>query len=1416
MATFTASESSPPLAAVIVAKLGGIPVAWGKSTAVEISGTVFDDAVSAAKILARLTGVYGGPANDAISMTETDHWITFAEKYTSSATDATTKQEMLNTLEGVLSLRTYLVGHAASLADAAVFAAMYGATDVDTNTKRWVDTCMSLEAFASTATKISAPKASTKNAKQEGKFIELTDVKEGEVVTRFPPEASGYMHVGHAKAAIINEYLARTYKGKMILRFDDTNPAKESEEFERVIQEDLNMLNVKPDHFSRTSDHFDALLEHAEKLIKAGKAFVDDSPAEKMQEERYNFKPSSRRDASVEDNMRLWQGMKSATEEGLRCCLRIKIDYKSENGAMRDPTIYRCKPEPHLSTGTKYKVYPTYDFACPLVDSIEGVTHAARTTEYHDRNDQYDFIAKACGVRVPRVLEFSRLAFINTCMSKRQLAWFVENKRVDGWSDPRFPTVRGILRRGLTLEGLRKFIISQGASQTNALMEWDKIWAINRQVIDPLAPRHTALLKEGLVTVTVKGATTKQLTVNLHPKNPDVGTKTVWCGEVCTMELSDAVTLEEGEKITLMDLGNVRVTSITRQYGMVTAVEVEVLPDDKDFAGTKKITWLPAVPEEQAIEVKCIEYAPLINVVNVAKADGEEGLKKACPAVPQKEYTLVGSSSLANIKQGDIVQINRRGFWICDEAPHADLGRPCVLIDVPDGKKKESALAVASAVAVSPADLQEAEEAFQQLSDMAKDMRKSKQDKDAIKSVTAKAKIAEDMSSLMRSLAAKSASIAAPAPKASTPAKETTPKSTGGASGKKTSKPAAAPKEAAVPAATSAPAAGGDDAGADILRKVTEQGVVVRDLKKGGTADKETIAAAVEVLLALKAEYKKVTGNDVPQAGRGGGGKKDSKKSKSEGAEKKPKEKKPKQAGGGKEKKENKNVKGETKLKVDAKKDEDLPSWYTQTIVKAEMIEYYDISGCYILRPAAYCIWDFIKEFFDGEIKKLGVENSYFPMFVPQKALELEKDHIEDFAPEVAWVTRSGQSELAEPIAIRPTSETVMYPSFRKWIQSHRDLPLRLNQWCNVVRWEFKQPQPFLRTREFLWQEGHTAYLTAEAAGVEVMQILELYARVYEELLAVPVVKGRKTEKEKFAGGDYTTTVEAYIPAAGRAIQGATSHHLGQNFAKMFKIEIENPEKPDEKQFVYQNSWGLTTRTIGVMVMVHGDDKGLVVPPRVARYQVVLIPTGIAGKNAPVAELKAKLTKLAETLRAAGVRCTTDFRDNYTPAWKYNDWELKGVPLRLELGPRDMEQQQVVIVRRDNGVKQAVPENSLVETVPTMLEAMQSDMYARALKERDASVVLVDEWSNVVPRLNEKKLLQIPFCGGKDCEGQIKELTANAATEGEDVDENAPSMGAKSLCIPFSPLREVQPGEACIRPGCDAKAQCIAMFGRSY
>ncbi|EST10206.1 Anticodon-binding [Kalmanozyma brasiliensis GHG001] len=509
---------------------------------------------------------------------------------------------------------------------------------------------------------------------------------------------------------------------------------------------------------------------------------------------------------------------------------------------------------------------------------------------------------------------------------------------------------------------------------------------------------------------------------------------------------------------------------------------------------------------------------------------------------------------------------------------------------------------------------------------------------------------------------------------------------------------------------------------------------------------------------------------------------------------------------------------------ITVRKAGDFSEWYSQVLRKGDMLDYYDVSGCYILKPWSYFVWQSIQNFFDAEIKKIGVENCYFPMFVSADVLEREKDHIEGFAPEVAWVTKAGNSDLERPVAIRPTSETVMYPYYAKWIQSHRDLPLKLNQWNSVVRWEFKHPQPFLRTREFLWQEGHTAHMTLEQADEEVMHILDLYRQVYEKLLAVPVVPGVKSEKEKFAGGYYTTTVEGFVPTTGRGIQGGTSHCLGQNFSKMFNITVEDPKAAEEhrgkdegKLHVWQNSWGLSTRTIGVMVMVHGDDDGLVMPPRVAQVQVVIIPCGIGVKTTP-AEKEAIMDacdQTAKDLKAAGIRAKADLRDNYSPGFKFNDWEMRGVPIRLEIGPKDLEKKSVVSVRRDNKAKAPLSVEGLSESIAKLLDTIHDDMFAKADAEYRSRRKVCEQWDDFTSILNDKCHVVIPWCEVEACEDEIKKRSARQATAGEAEDEKAPSMGAKSLCIPFDQKQfgEVK-GKKC--PQCGKDAKRWTMFGRSY
>lgn len=514
--------------------------------------------------------------------------------------------------------------------------------------------------------------------------------------------------------------------------------------------------------------------------------------------------------------------------------------------------------------------------------------------------------------------------------------------------------------------------------------------------------------------------------------------------------------------------------------------------------------------------------------------------------------------------------------------------------------------------------------------------------------------------------------------------------------------------------------------------------------------------------------------------------------------------------------------KGDTKLGMTKKRDEDFPGWYAEVITKSEMIEFYDISGCYILRPWSYYIWECITHWFDAQIKESGVQNCYFPCFVSQAKLQSEKDHIEGFEPEVAWVTRSGKTDLAQPIAIRPTSETIMYPAFKDWIQSHRDLPIRLNQWCNVVRWEFKNPTPFLRTREFLWQEGHSAFQSLEEADKEVMEILGYYERIYTDLLAVPVIPGKKTEKEKFPGGNYTTTVEGYIPTANRAIQGATSHSLGQNFAKMFDITYSDAER--NPQMVWQNSWGCTTRTIGVMVMVHSDDKGLVVPPRVAPLHVVIVPIPpkkVKGETkeeeeAKMKQIYAKADELFFALKQAGLKVKVDDRDNYNPGWKFNHWELKGVPLRFELGMMDLEKGHVSVARRMDAIDNPkhrinIPfGEALAGTTTDLLETIQAEMFAKATAKRDSLLTQITKWSEFNPALEKGHMVLAPFCGDVDAEEWIKE---NSKIEDLITGQNA---GAKSLCIPFKQPSDISDESMDCITGKGRKAKYWVLFGRSY
>ncbi|CAN8203249.1 unnamed protein product [Coccothraustes coccothraustes] len=1521
--SLTVDVGSPPLGALLtvehVKNDVEISVQEGKETILSVSEQVsFTDVNSIARYLARVAASAGLYGSNLLEHTEIDHWLEFSATKLSTASQFPSAIQELN---HCLSLRTYLVGNSLSLADLCVWAVLKDngtwqgqleQNKAPVHAKRWYSFLEVQRAFQSVGAKWAAgtPKVKMATEKEKkadvGKFVELPGAEMGKVIVRFPPEASGYLHIGHAKAALLNQHYQVNFKGKLIMRFDDTNPEKEKEDFEKVILEDVAMLHIKPDQFTYTSDHFETIMKYAEKLIQEGKAYVDDTPAEQMKAEREQRVESKHRNNCVNKNLQMWEEMKKGTEYGQTCCLRAKIDMSSNNGCMRDPALYRCKNQPHPRTGSTYNVYPTYDFACPIVDSIEGVTHALRTTEYHDRDEQFYWIIEALGIRKPYIWEYSRLNLNNTVLSKRKLTWFVNEGLVDGWDDPRFPTVRGVLRRGMTVEGLKQFIAAQGSSRSVVNMEWDKIWSFNKKVIDPVAPRYTALLKDAVVPVNIPEAQEEMKEVAKHPKNADVGLKPVWYSSKVLIEGADAETLAEGEVVTFINWGNIIITKLNRNAsGKIVTISAKLNLDNKDFKKTTKITWLAETPRAPLIPTVCVNYEHLITKPVLGK---DEDFKQYINRNSKQEELMLGDPCLKELKKGDIIQLQRRGFFICDQpyepvSPYSCKDAPCILIYIPDGHTKEmptsgskektkaetakkeasSGVKGKSAPVVGHTSTPACAESFEGHLIIYK---KVAAQGDVVRDLKAKKAAKEDIDKAVKQLLALKAEYKEKTgqeykpgnPPVSGTAQSSKLETSGTLDSKalydkvaeqgevvrklkaeKTSKdqideavkillnlkaeykqktgqeykPGNPPSMPPCLSSTARPspvccsnlASCSLVDGKALYDTVAEQGEVVRRLK-AEKASKEKIDVAVKELLQLKAQYKFVAGVDYKPVSASGVDDKDKKKKEKENkSEKQSKQQKqndgpkkePLQGQSGNERSSNGSGEGQgpkkqTRLGLEAKKEENLSEWFSQVITKSEMIEYYDVSGCYILRPWAHAIWEAIKDFFDAEIKKLGVENCYFPMFVSQAALETEKSHIADFAPEVAWVTRSGKTELAEPIAIRPTSETVMYPSYAKWVQSHRDLPIKLNQWCSVVRWEFKHPQPFLRTREFLWQEGHTAFATYEEAAEEVLQILDLYARVYEDLLAIPVVKGRKTEKEKFAGGDYTTTLEAFISASGRAIQGATSHHLGQNFSKMFEIVFEDPKKPGEKQFAYQNSWGITTRTIGVMTMIHGDNMGLVLPPRVACIQVVIIPCGITNSLSEEDReaLLKKCNEYRSRLLSVNIRVRADLRDNYSPGWKFNHWELKGVPVRVEVGPRDMKSHQFVAVRRDTGQKLALSEHEAEEKLKQILEEIHANLYSRASEDLKSHMVVASNMEDFQKELDSGKIVQIPFCGEIECEDWIKKTTARD----QDLEPGAPSMGAKSLCIPFQPLRELQPGARCV---CSKNpAKFYTLFGRSY
>ena len=444
----------------------------------------------------------------------------------------------------------------------------------------------------------------------------------------------------------------------------------------------------------------------------------------------------------------------------------------------------------------------------------------------------------------------------------------------------------------------------------------------------------------------------------------------------------------------------------------------------------------------------------------------------------------------------------------------------------------------------------------------------------------------------------------------------------------------------------------------------------------------------------------------------------------------------------------------------------DFPQWYTDVVLKTKLVDYGPVKGTMVIRPYGYAIWENIQKELDARFKAQGVQNAYFPLLIPMSFFTKEAEHVEGFAPEVAVVTHAGGEELSEPLAIRPTSETIIGTMMAKWTQSYRDLPMKLNQWCNVMRWE-KTTRPFLRTSEFLWQEGHTAHSSAEEAQAETLAMLEIYKQFMETCLAIPVLTGRKTEKEKFAGAVATYTMEAMMHD-GKSLQSGTSHYLGQNFAKAFNIEYLGQEGVLEN--AYTTSWGVSTRLIGAVIMTHGDARGLVLPPVVAPTQVVIVPIA-ARKPGVVEACEALKTELA----AAGVRVLVDNSDN-SPGWKFNEWEMKGVPLRIEMGPRDIEAGKMMFARRDTLEKSEVVREGAADSVKALLAEIQSNMLAKARAHRDSRIVYADDMAGILAGVEAGNFVKAGWCGCRECEDKIKEETAATArvfAEGETAEKCA-------------------------------------------
>ncbi|KAJ7343142.1 glutamate-tRNA ligase [Mycena albidolilacea] len=713
MATLTVSSKQTPFpwAAVAIAsyteKAQLVFDETVTATALQLNGSTVSDEEEIVHALAKAHGL----ADDSSKSP-----AFFALAKTISTTTAVPQIiASLDSLDDHFTYRTFLVGHEITAADWMLWGAMKGNSRIPGLLKnnnhphllRWFSYLESLDSIQAASASLATAKASKarSNKTAAGFALGLANAEDGKVVTRFPPEPSGYLHIGHAKAALLNQYFAKMYHGKLIIRFDDTNPSKERSEFEETILEDLHLMDVHGDVVTHTSDHFQTLFDLAIKLIKSGQAYTDDTEQAQMRLERGDGIASAHRDDSVEQNLKHFEEMTAGTTEGLRWCLRAKISVDNPNKAMRDPVIYRCNVLPHHRTGDKWKVYPTYDFACPVVDSIEGVTHALRTNEYRDRNPQYHWMIEALALRKVNIWDFSRLNFIYTLLSKRKLHWFVDQGLVRGWDDPRFPTVRGIRRRGLTVEALQQFMLAQGPSQAVVSLEWDSIWAMNKKIIDPVAPRHWAIVTDKKVPVTISGgpASPEIKVLPKHKKNADIGEKKTVYTSAILVEQEDAISFDDQEEITLMDWGNAIVRSkTTNAAGEVTAIEME-LHLDGDFRKTKKkITWLSqSTTANPLTPVVLLDYDYLITK---KKLEENDNVADFVTPVTEFRQDALADANVGDLKKGEIMQFERKGYYVFDGVVNGNLE----FVRIPDGRAASLA-SKAGAPAAPPAETAKAE-----------------------------------------------------------------------------------------------------------------------------------------------------------------------------------------------------------------------------------------------------------------------------------------------------------------------------------------------------------------------------------------------------------------------------------------------------------------------------------------------------------------------------------------------------------------------------------------------------------------------------------------------------------------------------------------------------------------------------------